>query len=386
MAFNEQLVDTLRQKSVFKGLTLAQMQEIMSSMQEHEFNEGENVIEEDHINEKLWVIIEGEISILKKEDSTEKHHQLGTMGPGDIIGEVSVLDQHHASATCRVKTKSKLLSLDSDTLDSLSKGEKSVDAIISTNLARVLSERLRQINITTVKSLQQQLKEAKKRIGLGHFISSILVLNSGYVLALQFATQFGNRSADTTLILMPILFVFAAGILYAIKKSGYPYSMYGLNIIQWKKAVVESLVFTIPLLVVIVVVKWIFVNFTSLMEGERVFDLCASRNQTAISILISCLAYSVFTPVQEFNRAGVQSAFAVFLVGKYRKLNALLIANLLFSMSHIHISITMVFVVFLPGLFWGWMYNRHKNLIGISISHIIVGLFAFYVVGVTSIK
>jgi CRP-like cAMP-binding protein len=386
MAFNEQLVDTLRQKSVFKGLTMAQMQEIMSAMKEHEFNEGENVIEEDQINERLWIIVEGEISILKKEDTTDRHHQLSTLGPGDIIGEVSVLDHQHASATCRVKTKSKLLSLDSQTLNTLSKGEKSVDAIISSNLAQVLSERLRQVNITTVKSLQQQLRDAKKRVGLGHFISSILVLNSGYVLALQFATQFGNRSADTTLILMPILFVFAAGILFAIKKSGYPYSMYGLNTIEWKKAVVESLVFTIPVLALIIVLKWVFVSFTPTMAGECIFDLCASRNQTAISILISSLAYCVFTPVQEFTRAGVQSAFAVFLVGKYKNMKALLIANLLFSMSHIHISIAMVFIVFLPGLFWGWMYNRHRTLIGISISHIIVGLFAFYVVGVTSLK
>lgn len=162
------------------------------------------------------------------------------------------------------------------------------------------------------------------------------------------------------------------------EKSGYPFSMYGLNADNWQRVVVESVVFTLPVLAIIVFIKWILVNFTPIMAGEPVFDLCASHNQSAVSIFLSSLAHCVFTPIQEFAaRGGVQGAFTEFLTGKHKDIKALLIANLLFSMTHIHISIVIVFVVFLPGLFWGWRFMRQHSLIGISISHIIVGLFVF---------
>jgi len=30
-------------------------------------------------------------------------------------------------------------------------------------------------------------------------------------------------------------------------------------------------------------------------------------------------------------------------------------------------------IVFLPGLFWGWLYSRHNSLLGVSISHLLIG-------------
>jgi membrane protease YdiL (CAAX protease family) len=99
-------------------------------------------------------------------------------------------------------------------------------------------------------------------------------------------------------------------------------------------------------------------------------------------LFLTCMAYSVFAPVQEFIARGCfQTSFQNFLMGKYRILIAIVISNLMFSMTHLHISIRFAFIAFIPGLFWGWQYARHKNLIGISISHIIIGLSASIFIG-----
>ena len=37
---------------------------------------------------------------------------------------------------------------------------------------------------------------------------------------------------------------------------------------------------------------------------------------------------------------------------------------------------------FVPGLFWGWMYTKHHSLFGVSVSHILVGVWATFVVGI----
>jgi hypothetical protein len=34
---------------------------------------------------------------------------------------------------------------------------------------------------------------------------------------------------------------------------------------------------------------------------------------------------------------------------------------------------------FFPGLLWGYLYHRHKTIIGVSISHILLGLYAVYI-------
>lgn len=99
-------------------------------------------------------------------------------------------------------------------------------------------------------------------------------------------------------------------------------------------------------------------------------------------MVIDIILYSIFTPIQEFiARGGVQSSFQEFLSGRSRKLIALLIANLMFSMTHLHLSTTFAMMVFVPGLFWGWLYSRRQTLVGVCASHLIIGLFAYYVVG-----
>jgi hypothetical protein len=117
------------------------------------------------------------------------------------------------------------------------------------------------------------------------------------------------------------------------------------------------------------------------LENVPLFYLGFSKQSISVLILTS-LAYAVFSPIQEFiARGGIQSAFQELLISKHKSLIAIVLANLMFSMTHLHISTVIAIVVFVPGLFWGWLYHRHKTLIGVCVSHIIVGLFAIRVVG-----
>jgi len=51
----------------------------------------------------------------------------------------------------------------------------------------------------------------------------------------------------------------------------------------------------------------------------------------------------------------------------------------------VFISLNIAAFVFPIGLLWGWLYARHGTIIGISISHTILGVFAFYIVGFETI-
>ena len=100
--------------------------------------------------------------------------------------------------------------------------------------------------------------------------------------------------------------------------------------------------------------------------------------------LLFFIVYAVFCPVQELiGRCGAQAPIYAFLQGseKQRHLISILTSNLLFAASHSHLNAAFMLVTFLPGLFWGWLFARHKSLIGVSISHIVIGGYALFALG-----
>ena len=70
-----------------------------------------------------------------------------------------------------------------------------------------------------------------------------------------------------------------------------------------------------------------------------------------------------------------------FLTGPRRVFKAILVANLMYAMLHLYMSVIFSLMVFIPGLLWGWLYARHRTLVGVTVSHALCGLFCFFVVG-----
>jgi hypothetical protein len=203
-----------------------------------------------------------------------------------------------------------------------------------------------------------------------------------YVFSLQVIASWAKAASTTTVVSVNIIFLFAAMSFYVIKKGGYPFSMYGLTAENWRRSVIESIIWLIPILLLLCVLKWLYLTRLPGMQEYPLLSLGQHLNLSKADLILTCFAYSVFAPVQEFIARGCfQSSFQNFLMGKYRILTAIVISNLMFSMTHLHISISFALVAFIPGLFWGWQYARHKTLIGISISHIIIGLSASIFIG-----
>jgi len=94
------------------------------------------------------------------------------------------------------------------------------------------------------------------------------------------------------------------------------------------------------------------------------------------------LAYSIFAPLQEFLVRGcLQGSLERFLVYKHTALMSIILANLMFGMFHLFISFYVSLVAMIGGFAWGFLYHRHKTLVGISMSHVILGVSAFNIIG-----
>ena len=265
--------------------------------------------------------------------------------------------------------------------------EQNPSLLIARNAAKNLSRRVRAVNEIVVEGLKKELAQAQLRQAMSMLIITTLVLFSLYVFVVQALSHLRSFVFSSTFLSVPLLISFMLPVGYVIKHSGYPLSMYGLTLKDWRRKTIQAIEYTIPVLILIVICKWILLIIVPGFADRSLFEFSNEigeyNNLFAGRQFLPLLLYAMFIPIQEFLVRGVmQSSFQMMLVGRYRLFWSILLANLIFSASHVYISIWLGFIVFLPGLFWGWLYSKQKSIIGVSVSHFIVGLWAFYVVGI----
>ncbi len=107
----------------------------------HAMHKASIIFEEGNPGDFMLIVIEGRISIYK---SGEHGRQLlSTEARGRVIGEMAMIDQERRSATCVSETDCELLILTHFNMQSMAKAHPVVAYHFMTNLARILSRRLR---------------------------------------------------------------------------------------------------------------------------------------------------------------------------------------------------------------------------------------------------
>ncbi|MBF0202643.1 MAG: cyclic nucleotide-binding domain-containing protein, partial [Desulfamplus sp.] len=90
----EKIVDILTNSRIFSQFDHAQIFHLISHSTIEYFEKGETIIEENQHNEKIYVIMEGIVSVYVKGELI-----LQLKRAGDVIGEMSVLTRSLTNAT-----------------------------------------------------------------------------------------------------------------------------------------------------------------------------------------------------------------------------------------------------------------------------------------------
>lgn len=118
---------------------------IAGMSQRRSFRAGSLVFEEGELGESLFVIISGDIEVVRR-DGHGDARVIATLGPPEFFGEMSLLDKEYRSATVRAKTDAELLQLTAGDLTSFRAQYRDGFTFVVMNIARVLSTRLREAN------------------------------------------------------------------------------------------------------------------------------------------------------------------------------------------------------------------------------------------------
>jgi len=228
---------------------------------------------------------------------------------------------------------------------------------------------LEQILADLKKKKAELEQSAALRTENGFLFCSIVFLLCIYAIALSSLLFAGWNHEGTekamTLGLTAVIFTFV-GIF--IKYNHHPWATWGLT---WKggiRSLWESLLFSIPVALAGITLKWALVRIpASPLFGHPIFEPLYPPLMVAF--------YALVVIAQEIiNRGFLQTSIERILTGKYRALMAISTASLIFAVAHLHYAIPTMLATLLGGFFFGWLFHRHGTLVGVSVVHFLLGL------------
>ena len=91
--------DTLASVELFSGLDKKELRHIGNSCQERKYAAGSVLMQQGSTGAGLFVITAGHVKITKAVDPDRAEIEVATAGPGDVLGEMALLDDLPRSAT-----------------------------------------------------------------------------------------------------------------------------------------------------------------------------------------------------------------------------------------------------------------------------------------------
>lgn len=151
---NDHVLKILRSIDKFSPFSNHDLQAFLNLAKLKKCDPGEYLIQEGEFDCWIYFLLEGEVEILKKDKKVKSFSN-----PGDIFGEMCILDGEPRSASIRATQKSLLLGVDGSLMDRQKKADDLAFLYTTYRVfAEVLAERLRQ---TTEENrlLKEKLKD-----------------------------------------------------------------------------------------------------------------------------------------------------------------------------------------------------------------------------------
>lgn len=127
---------------LFGGLSDETLSALADELQAQAFEVGQNVVTEGDTAREMFVVMAGELEVLKHGPGGET--RVALFGPGDWFGEMAILDVQPRSATVRAVAPSLAMRISADDVENLLyRRDLKAYALFVMNIARELSRRLR---------------------------------------------------------------------------------------------------------------------------------------------------------------------------------------------------------------------------------------------------
>ena len=103
----------LKRSGIFEDLSIGELAAVASVAEVVDYPLGEIIIQEGESNDNLYLIVEGEVSVVRNPQGKEgsKQVEVELLGIGDPVGEMTFSEDNVCSTTFRTRSKCRLLAV-----------------------------------------------------------------------------------------------------------------------------------------------------------------------------------------------------------------------------------------------------------------------------------
>jgi membrane protease YdiL (CAAX protease family) len=155
---------------------------------------------------------------------------------------------------------------------------------------------------------------------------------------------------------------------------------FGITMKNFRPAIKLVFGWTSTFVIVLFLLKWGMITFWPERFGDRLIDFYLIEESGWLFAAVIIIVYSLHAILQEFiARSCIQGGLMQFIVGKGSEWKSITLATLMFSSFHIMLNLKYGFLTMIPGFIWGYLFYKQRNLLAVSISHIVIGIVALFV-------
>ena len=140
------IMKLVKESQVFAGLSTEEVQKVLSIAAESLYKKGDVIFHEHSFGEELVVLLEGKVSIKLMVVSDKEHMPIYIVQPGEVFGELSVIDSGPRSATAVCEEDAVVKVIKKRELDALIEKDSRLGMLIYRNIAKIVCERIRRTN------------------------------------------------------------------------------------------------------------------------------------------------------------------------------------------------------------------------------------------------
>ncbi|MCG2726940.1 MAG: cyclic nucleotide-binding domain-containing protein [Elusimicrobia bacterium] len=136
-------INFLKNIRLFYGIGEKDLIYILESLTERTYLKGETIFTQGDIGRALFIIASGKVALTVFDEETKKTKQIAEVHPGELFGEMALLEEMPRTATVTASEDTKVLMMFSSKLENLFLSKPKIGIVIATQLAKVMSSRLR---------------------------------------------------------------------------------------------------------------------------------------------------------------------------------------------------------------------------------------------------
>ncbi|MCK5703566.1 MAG: cyclic nucleotide-binding domain-containing protein, partial [Cyclobacteriaceae bacterium] len=364
---------------LFHGLSGQHLQLIAPHVYEMEYKKGEVIIKEGDAGTFMFMIDDGSFSVFKDE------LKLSEGLSGDYVGLMALVDTHPRSATVIAgENGASGYCISKKGFNQIIDEEKT--SAVSTLLLNYLKHQHNKIRSTNELSLQEaraRLVQEKKRVLSARFFVQMVMGLVIYTFFLRFLSEVANQG-ESTYISFIILAIYGIWSYLFVRNSKLPLASFGLTMSNFRPAIKLAMKATFIFIALLFLLKWLMITISPEQFGTQLIELY-SQKDAQMPVWIILILYSTHSVIQEFIARGcIQGGLLQFIDGKLSAWTAIILATLMFSSFHIMLNVQFAFITIIPGLFWGYLFYKKRNFLAVSISHILIGVVALFVLNIVN--